>query len=224
MDQHDFTIFKAISDFVSDLYTVYGEKHKSIALYHRLVSKTTIVDKDPVQKHIAVFTRFCDANSKALEERDASKIVDPLIKYSDRVFVKLDTIMEHSDKETRTAIWNHLLTINALIHPGERSLELLKTSSEAGDDDFITDIIDAVSSNIDPVTNANPMAAAMALVSSGKLTDIISSMSDKFASGTLDPEALLRKVSGMYSKMTEGDKDAPDIGTIISSITGNERH
>jgi len=220
MDQHEFAIFKAISDFVADLNTVYGEKHKSIALYHRLVSKTTILDKDPVRKHIGVFTRFCDANSKALEEKDANRIVDPLIKYSDRVFVKLDTIMEHSDSETRAAIWNHLLTINALIYPGERSLELLRTSREASDDDFITDIIDAVSSNIDPTTNTNPMAAAMALVSSGKLTDIISSMSDKFASGTLDPEAMLKKVSSMYSKMTEGDKDAPDIGTIISSITG----
>ncbi len=219
MDQHEFTIFKAISDFVSDLNTVYGEKHKSIALYHRLVSKTTIVDKDPVRKHINVFARFCDANSKALEEKDAGNIVDPLIKYSDRVFVKLDTIMEHSDSDTRAAIWNHLLTINALIHPGERSLELLRTS-RASDEDFITDIIDAVSSNIDPTTTTNPMAAAMALVSSGKLTDIISSMSDKFASGTLDPETMLKKVSSMYSKMTEGDKDAPDIGTIISSITG----
>ncbi len=219
MDQHEFTIFKAISDFVSDLNTVYGEKHKSIALYHRLVSKTTIVDKDPVRKHINVFARFCDANSKALEEKDAGNIVDPLIKYSDRVFVKLDTVMEHSDSDTRAAIWNHLLTINALIHPGERSLELLRTS-RASDEDFITDIIDAVSSNIDPTTTTNPMAAAMALVSSGKLTDIISSMSDKFASGTLDPETMLKKVSSMYSKMTEGDKDAPDIGTIISSITG----
>ena len=222
----EYEIFKAIADFVIDLDSVYGSKYKSVSLYKRLVSKMSIVNEEPIRKHIAVFAEFCASNSAALEAGDLTALTQPLIKYSDRVFVQLDTIVAKADVETKSTILNHLLTINALVNSGDsKAIALLsKIGKRNTTDDLISNIINTVSESIDPRTTQDPMSAVMGLVSSGKFTGMISSMAQGVANGSVNPEDMLKKVTSMYMQVTKDDKDAPDINTIISSVTKSMGH
>jgi hypothetical protein len=218
MENSEYEIFKAIVDFIIDLDSVYGTKHKSISLYRRLVSKMSIVNIDPIRKHIAVFTKFCSENKSALESGDLGTLSQPLLKYSDRVFVQLDTVVAKSDSETNKIILKHLLTINALINSTDKSALALLSTRGNDTDDVLSDLINTVTESIDP-TSTDPMSAVMGLISSGKFTNMVSSMARGVASGSVNPEAMLKKVTSMYMQVTQDDKDAPDINTIISTVT-----
>ncbi len=220
MDAKTFSVFKAIADFVVDLDTVFGSENKPIAFYKSLVEKTTIIHEKPVLKHIELFKTFCTENISALTERDSSKLKQATIAYSERVFINVQQVLTGGNKETRDAIWKHLLTINALINPTEDALVLLQSSDKRNSDDLIQDIIDTVTENVDPSSTGDPIAAAMRLVNSGKLASIITNLTEQFTNGTLNPEAMLKKVTQMYSNVTQGDSNAPDISSLLSSIQG----
>lgn len=222
----EYEIFRAIADFIIDLDSVYGSKYKSVSLYRRLVSKMTVANEEPIRKHIAVFSQFCAANAAALESGDLSSLSQPLLKFSDRVFVQLDTILAKADAETTRTILTHLLTINALVHAGDsKALALLSSAGKRSPaDDMISDIMRTVTESIDPGMSQDPLTAVMGLVSSGKFTSMISSMAQGVASGSVNPEDMLKKVTSMYMHVTKDDKDAPDINTIISSVTKSIGH
>lgn len=222
-------IFKAISEFVFDLELVFGKSHKEVLLYKRLLSKTTILNEGPVKRHVNIFKTFIDSNISAITEKCSDKLVTHKLIYSERVFIDLYTLLKECDKDTETAVWNHLLKINALINPSEQSLALTSfltnsqnNTSAGGDDDLLSDLITTVKDSLTGETVTNPMETAMSLVSSGKLSNIISTMTQKFSSGALNPEDLLKKVMNIYTTETQGNEDAPDINQFISSIVNTK--
>lgn len=216
--------FSAIKDFVSDLSIVFGSDSKGVALYKHLLDKTTLQNSKPVQKHIDVFKEFIETNMNAIAAKDTKLFNTNVITYSERVMIDIVNILESSSSETSDAVWNHLLTINARINPSESALTLLKESVECSSDkastDFLQEIVDTVTSSVDPNTGGDPMMIAMGLMSSGKLSSIISNMTTKFNDGTINPNDLLKRVSEMYTDMTANDASAPDISSIISTFSG----
>jgi len=217
-------IFDAITDFVSDLHMVFGEEYKNVTLYKYLLDKTTHQNVVPVQKHVEVFRTFVNGNADAIERKDASLLAQPVVLYSERVFIDVGDLLSKCTKETSNAVWNHILAINAHINPSEKALVLLKESVESSgnndSDDFLQDIINTVTSSVDPNTGGDPMMIAMNLMSSGKLSSIISNMTTKFNDGSINPDDLLKRVTTMYTDMTAGDETAPDISSIISTFGG----
>lgn len=219
-------IFKAISEFVFDLELVFGKTHKEVLLYKRLLSKTTILNEGPVKRHVTIFKSFIDSNLTAITEKSSDKLTTHKLVYSERVFIDLYTLLKECDKDTETAVWNHLLKINALVNPSEQSLALTSflsnTTPSNGEDDLLTDLISTVKDSLTGETVTNPMETAMSLVSSGKLSNIISTMTQKFSTGALNPEDLLKKVMNIYTTETQGNEDAPDINQFISSIVNTK--
>ena len=59
-------IFKAIANFTQALADEFGKKQHSLALYSRLINKTTLAHDTPIKKHISVFTEFCINNREAI--------------------------------------------------------------------------------------------------------------------------------------------------------------
>ena len=53
-------------------------------------------------------------------------LVNPVLEYSDKVFINFSDIFKESDAETSNVIWNHLLTISALVDPSSKAKEILK--------------------------------------------------------------------------------------------------
>ena len=210
-------LFKAISNFVTNLNDCYGPKQKSLQLYGRLISKTTIADDVPINRHIEGFNKFCSENKEAILNKSANDIKVDIISYNEKVYINIKNILKQSDKSEQEIIWKHLLAIYALIDPHSRAKEKLKDVLEKDkktsgkESDFLFNIFDKVgntmeSSNLGESTG-NPMEAITKMMSSGVFTDIVGSMSEGLESGDLDLGKLMGSMQGMVSSIGDMAKD-----------------
>lgn len=218
--------FKAICNFVNDLESAYGKRHKPLKLYKRLINHTQIAHDNAIRKHLTIFHDFCVANRDSLSGQDSSKLSQKKIEYSDRVLIDMELIFRISDSETLPIIWKHLLTISALIDPTGKAKEILKKSAEDGksghdETDFLTNIITKVEKSVNP--NANPMEAVSSIMQSGILTEMMSDLGSK----KLDLGKLLGAVQGMVSTLGNQVGDDPEakqaMGMLnnVTSMMGN---
>ena len=75
--------FNAISVFVDALNSEFGNSQHTLKLYNRLISKTKMHNKVPIQKHINAFKIFCSENSitkPAFNEFNISHGVEVVVK------------------------------------------------------------------------------------------------------------------------------------------------
>lgn len=218
--------FKAICNFVNDLESVYGNKHKPLRLYKRLVNHTQISHDNIIRKHIGLFQQFCSCNQQALSEQNHTKFTQKRIEYSERVYIDMAFIFTLVDNETSPIIWKHLLTISAIVDPSGRAKEILKKASEDGksgkeETDFLTNIISKVEQNIKP--DSNPMEAVASIMQSGLFTEMMSDMNSK----KFDLNKLLGAVQGMVSSLGNQIGDDPEakqaMGMLnnVTSMMGN---
>ena len=84
LTQGEILVFKAISDFVIELSSIFGNKkeHKSLLLYNRLIRKTKLFssNKTPIRKHINTFTDFCIRNRIAIIQKNKKEISKDIYK------------------------------------------------------------------------------------------------------------------------------------------------
>lgn len=230
MDNTSVLIFKAITGFISDLNIVFGAKHKSIALYNRLLEKTGLVNVGPIHKHIDCFRKFFMTNKNAMEEKKAELFTDSKISYSDRVYVDVATVIRQSTQENVSIIWKHLLTIWGLVDPTSQARRILHDSiqNSNGQDkesQFLSDIIEKVEKTVGDQNNvdtSNPMAAVSSLMSSGVFTDLITGMQSGLSDGSLDIGKLMGSVQTMMGKMGGGGGGGgggmPDLSAMMSMM------
>ena len=238
MDNTSVLIFKAITDFVSELNNEFGSKHKNIALYNRLLEKTGIVNTGPVNKHIDCFRNFFSKNQKAMEEKNTEFFTDTKISYSDRVFIDINTVLKQSSKDNIKVIWQHLLNIWCLIDPSSQARRLLNEALKGNnnedskdakaEEDFLTNIISKVEQTVskDKVDQDNPMAAISTLMQSGVMSDLVNGMQKGLSDGSLNVGKLMMSVQGMIGKMgsqseqqgNQGNQGMPDLSQMMSMI------
>ena len=192
--------FKTISLFVNDLSEVFADSNHSLKLYGHLLSKTTLSHEKAVNKHIEIFTNFCVNNRDAILNRNIKNLTIFKIEYSPKVFIDFANIFGNSDKSTTKVIWNHLLTILAIVDPESNAKEVLKSlkDNSGEESNFLTDILEKCEEHVKP--GANPMEAVSTIMSSGIFTDIMSSMNSGMQDGSLD----LNKLMGSVQKMCVG--------------------
>ena len=219
-------IFKAISGFIKDLSELYGKEQHSLNLYRRLIEKTSVIHEQAIAKHIEIFRKFSVDNRDAFQESDHKKLVDGVIKYSDKVFVDLSEIFTIADPDSQEAIWKHLLTISALVDPSSNAKKILKemavdsknNGGSGREEDFLSNIIQKVEQSIDPSTAAsNPMAAISGIMTSGVFTNLITDMQTQIESGDLNINKMLGTVQHMLGGL---QTDAKAGGLDISSLMG----
>jgi hypothetical protein len=196
--------FKAISNFTTELGELFGARQKSLKLYSRLISKTTLSHNSSILRHIEAFREFVLNNRDAISERNSKKLVNGKITYSDNVYINMEEIFRMADSETKNVIWEHILCISAMVDPSSKAKEILKESMAAGkvsgnEADFISNIIEKVETHVKP--DSNPMEAMTSIMSSGVLTDLISGMNTGLNDGSLNIGKLMGAVQGMVGKM-----------------------
>lgn len=209
--------FKAISNFVRDLSQVFAEKNHNLALYNRLLEKTTISHEKPIAKHVESFAQFCTSNREAILEKDLSKISQNKVSYSDKVFIDIVQIFNDSDVETKEAIWNHLLAISAIVDPASNAKKILRESMErqvalsagssssgANEENFLSGLIEKVEKSIDPEAMQNPMQAVTSILSSGVFTEMVGSMQKGINDGSLDIGKLMGSMQGLMGGLSGG--------------------
>ena len=228
--------FKAISNFTMSLEEVFGEDERPLKLYVHLIGKTTLSHEKAINKHIEAFRTFCVANREALEHKDASKLVETKISYSERVYIDFSNIFKSSDRETSEVIWKHLLTISALLDPTGKARQILKATAqkESGpvtEANFLNDIIGKVEKHVDP--DANPMEAVASIMNSGVFAELVGGMGNGLQDGSLDLGKLMGTVQTMVSSLTEnvggssgnnGENPMNLINTMIGSMNAGAKN
>jgi len=232
-DNTSILIFKAITSFISDLDSEFGKRHKSIALYNRLLEKTGIVHVGPINKHIDCFKKFFSVNHNAMMEQNSNLFEDSKITYSDKVYVDVATVLRQTSVENKSIIWQHLLTIWGLIDPTSEARRLLNEAKKNGtatnEENFLSNIIDKVETAVssDKIDKNNPLSAITSLMQSGVMTDLVSGMQQGLSEGSLDVSKLMSSVQMMMGKMGgiggmggsgSGAGGMPDLGQMMSMV------
>ena len=201
MEDSYLIIFKAISNFVTDLGESFGTKQRSLLLYRHLIEKTTIIHEEPIKKHITAWRNFCKKNSDAIIQRDYKNLVDKIL-YSEKVYIDLGEIFPIADKTETDIIWKHLLTIHAFLDPTSKAKEILKNSMKKGggkEDEFLHNIIDQVEQHVDP--SSNPMEAVNSIMNSGLFSNLVQGMNSGVTDGSMDLGRLLNSVNNMVTSL-----------------------
>lgn len=209
--------FKAIHGFLMSLNEEFGTVNKPLRLYARLIEQTTFSHELPIRKHVQGFTQFCVDNRDAIYAKNASELKDPLIRYSERVYLNISELFELADADQRDVMWQHLLTISALVDTTGRAKQILKdnASTTASEANFLTDIIEKVEKNVKVDQSSNPFDAIGQIMNSGIFSELIGSMNDKVNSGQLDLGKMMGVVQSMVSTMS---KDNPQMGMMFDTL------
>lgn len=200
-------IFRSISNFVKDLNESFGNRQKSLLLYAALIEKTGLMHEEPIKKHIHLFSEFCKNNEEAITDKDVLKFKNPVIQYSEKVFIDIGSVFSLADKEEKEIMWRHLLTLLALLHPSSQAKSLLRQQSTAipttprvNEDQFLSNLIDKVGEHIDP-TAANPVEMMNGIMQSGVFQDLVSTMNNGLSDGQLDLTKMLGSLQTMIGNI-----------------------
>ena len=88
-------IFKAISNFTTELANSFEDKQRSLKLYSHLINKTTLAHEKPIEKHIDAFRTFCVTNRDAIVAKNHKLLTNHVITYSDRVYINMLNIFNN---------------------------------------------------------------------------------------------------------------------------------
>lgn len=214
MDNNTALAFNTICNFIRDLSASFGTKQKSLLLYGHLIEKTGLIHIDPVKKHINIFKKFVDENQEAIEKRDKSKFKSHSISYSDKVSIDVKGVFVLCDREEEKVVWNHLLTISAVLNPLGNAKQILKdlTTTSAGstkkgnnvtEDNFLKNIMDKIGSEVGnyDTENMNPMQMIGSMMSSGALNDVFQSISSGLNDGNLDIGTMMNSMQSLVSNL-----------------------
>jgi hypothetical protein len=197
-------VFKYICNFIKDLNESFGEGQKSLRLYAHLVERTGIMHEEPIRKHIRLFFDFLHENRDAVVEKDPKAFKTWRLDYSEKVGVDMKDVLERADRQETEAIFKHLLAILAVLDPSSSAKDVLKKELEekkrAGEDGneevFLKNIIDKVSSQVDPNTE-NPMELMTKMMSSGVVSEIVEDMNSSFSKGNLDMGKMIQTMQSL---------------------------
>jgi hypothetical protein len=201
-------IFKCIGSFIKDLNDCFGTEQKSLLLYAHLVENTGIIHEEPIRKHIRCFHDFVKANEDAIMTKDFDACTEPFIRYSDKVFIDMTDVFKRADASEKEVIWKHLVTILAVLDPSSQAKKMLqeeqekkKSKGEKGnEEEFLTNIINKVGSQIDPST-ANPAEMMTNLMSSGIFTELVDNMNQGLTKGDLDLGKMIGSLQSMMGNL-----------------------
>ena len=210
--------FKAIHTFILSLNEEFGTKNKALRLYARLIEQTKFSHELPIKKHVKAFADFCIANRDIIYSKNENFKISK-ITYSERVFLNMKDLFKLADKDQKNVMWQHILTISALVDSAGRAKQILKEGNDnSKETNFLTDIIEKVEKNIDLENMSNPFEAIGQIMSSGVFTDLISSMNQQVSTGQLDMTKMLSAVQGLVGNIT---KDQPEMGQMIDGLMKN---
>lgn len=218
LSQTQLLAFNAITGFVKDLASEFGQRQHSLALYARLIEHMNLSQETAINKVVEGFISFIGKNQAAIETRDTEKLTSDKIAYSERVYVTLRPLFAQADADTRGVMWKHLLTIYGLLYPDSQAKDILrKMNSEvkSAETAMISDMVQKIVPHLNP-DETNPMQAIMGLMSSGVFTDLIGTMQKGMDDGSVNMNSLLGQVTSMFAQPD------PTARLITSPSTGGD--
>jgi len=215
MDEKYVESFKAIVNFVDDIFEVYGNSKKAspLNLYRRLIGHIEESDGEALNKVLCPFQEFIGKYDNVIMENRLDVIPrETRIRYgtSDTVYIDIQKFIHLSrqDHDAREAIRQHLIAISAILEPNGKKLEELdkrmnelNVDTTTNEGKFITDILGRAKTNMDgleDINMENPTQAIMGLLSSGVIQDMLTGIQEGVKNGDMDMHKLL---GSMHSAM-----------------------
>lgn len=225
VSDQDTKIFVTFVNFVSALNDLYGEKFRSVALYHRLLDHTTIEASAAVEKNIAALKKFFEPNIETIDNGNLGKL-NGKISYSEKVFVPVTEILNDANGPTKKTIYKHLLTLAALTFPSSKARDHLTNEEslsaalgESHEDRFLNRLVDTLKTTI-PENETDPMTAIQGVMSSGMFTMIAEDMKNGMESGQLDLNRMLSSLTGMMGGIDMRSDDMAGNDNMITGVLG----
>jgi len=224
MSEHS---FKAIQNFVSDLGEFFSSEIHSLALYERLVNKTTLAHVEAVEKHITSFRKFLNENEEVIINKQGEFTC--IISYSQKVYIDMNEIMRlKMDDDTKNTIWEHLLTLLAIVCMSTKARDTLKADQtkssivkfegKEDEDDFLNNIISKVEKHVTPDTT-NPQEAISSIMSSNMIPELVNSLNTGIASGKLDLGKMMSSVQKMVGNIAPEAQNDPNIANAMGMLS-----
>lgn len=224
MSEHS---FKAIQNFVSDLGEFFSSEIHSLALYERLITKTSLVHVEAVEKHIASFRKFLTENEDVILQKKGDFTGN--IAYSQKVYINMNDVMKlNMEEDTRNTIWDHLLTLSAIVCLSQKAKDVLKAKSASSnlvkfegkndEDDFLNTIIAKVEKHVTPDTT-NPQEAISSIMSSNMIPELVNSLNTGISSGKLDLGKMMSSVQKMVGNIAPEAQNDPNIANAMGMLT-----
>lgn len=203
-------LFKCIVDFIHSLNDLYGEKYHNLQLYDLLMDKTGIVHEEPIRKHISLFHNFVKENENGIIDNNTDLFQIWKIEYSEKVYIDLKPIFEEATEDNKQCIWNHLLTLLAILVPTSKAKQILKEMKEkkkknkntGNEEDFLSNIMDKVGKHIDPSNTSNPAEMMNGIMSSGLFSELMNDMNEGMSNGDLDINKMMGSLQGMIGNLS----------------------
>ena len=138
----DSELYQSFFKMVQSLDEVFGDSNKPLHLYAHLLNKITSQHGGAIERNCMIVKDFCQRNENGISNQDITQLEEPVLRYSDKVYVDFDAIFKVSDADSQTQIWKHLLTIQ--IHLGsnaesaKQQLQQLYRSSPVNNDSVMS--------------------------------------------------------------------------------------
>lgn len=223
--------FKAIQNFVCDLGEFFSSDLHSLALYERLLTKTTASHTEAVEKHIQCFKKFLSENEEVILNLNGSAAAiefTGIISYSPKVYIDMNAIFKLSmEADTKNAIIDHLLTLSALLNSSQRAKDALKTKTqnqlvkvdgEGEEEDFLNQIISKVEKHVSSDTT-NPQDALSSIMGSGMIPELVSSLNTGISSGKLDLNKMMNSVQKMVGSIAPEAQNDPNLSNAMGMLS-----
>lgn len=216
LDKKYVEAYKAILCFIEDLCSTFEEDKEAspLKLYGRLTEKHIgLSDEKALMNSVNGFVKFLDQYENFIRSGETNKIPrNAIIPYGkgDRIYIEIGKFLSEADKETKSIISQHLLTISIIINPDEekikdleKSIQTLKTPKKPNNDDFMSDIMNRAKESMKGGDISNPGAAIATLFSSGVITDMITGLQNGMSDGSLDLNKMMAQMQGIVSDLQE---------------------
>jgi len=208
------TAFTTIKEFLLELWNVFGDlkKEKSFALYVRLISKIKPTDTDLVNKIITSFRVFIQENETFIASGKIDKLTSNLIyNNNEKIYVNIHRYFTRADPDVQDVIKKYLLTINALLFPKqelidalEKDIDMMGVDRSTPEGRYVSDALRKIS---DMGNIEDPQQAAMVLMSSGILQEVLQGVDEKIKSGEFSRDKFQSAVSSCMGMMMSGMRD-----------------
>ncbi len=186
--------FKSIVGFVGDLDEAFGAVNQPIRLLYKHLEQITFTQSDKIKAVVELFESFCTQYSRAVLEQNHSVLEGVKISHSERAFIDFEYLFSTSTKEQQDYIWEHLLTILAIIDPASRakySLQELRarpvqqggTEKEAN---ILNNIISKIEKQVSEEQSENPVEMVSKIMQSGAFAEIVADLTSSVERGDID--------------------------------------
>lgn len=222
MDDTTLLGFKALTTFVLELSSMFGEKHRPLKLYAHLLGKTTLAHDKAIRKHTDSYLDFCIKNRDAIYNKDVSVFATNTITYSSKAYIDIKKIISMADKDTKDIIWAHLLTISAILDTDGQAKQILKELPKKKDTNLslsslLGPLMSVMGSNAGE--SSDPNAIINNLLSGGGLEAIISAASSFSKNAEhIDTGSLIKTLSDTFQTLNKDGTAAPMIDSITKKI------